>query len=186
MLHDILEDVVKLASNFKCWCSNTEMVALFRQITHIGSLWAVTINLCTTPLACMHWHFDYRLCCVHCCLWWYHGTIQHLQQGFIDIMPLVKCFWLFGRRGLGPIPILLFQHQFWCHFHHNPPMQGVTLCKYPEILIHCKFPSWEKIWLFKTWQVYRLYKKYKVCTKSNAAGLSDPISSKPLAVCTNA
>ncbi len=33
--------------------------------------------------AAMYWHFDYRLYCVHCYLWFHHGTIQ-----YTSLMPI--------------------------------------------------------------------------------------------------
>ena len=62
----------------------------------------------------VHWHFDYRLCCVYCYLQNYHDTTQYIQQDSVDL----TCFWIFVRKGL---PFLVFEHQFWCHFHHDPP-----------------------------------------------------------------
>ena len=62
------------------WCSKAETGTLFGQIVknilHTHKAYrAVTIDLCTMPL--MHWYFNYRLCCVHSYLWWYHGKIKY-------------------------------------------------------------------------------------------------------------
>ncbi len=64
----------------------------------------------------VHWHFDYRLCCVYWYPRWCHSTTQYFQQDSIDIMRkmfLTIC----PKRTL----ISVFEYQFWSHFHHILP-----------------------------------------------------------------
>ncbi len=63
----------------------------------------------------VHWHFEYRLCCVRCYLRGYHGTIPPMRLHRLYVC--VK--WLFTIcQKRNPISWLQHQYLFWCHFHH--------------------------------------------------------------------